>query len=134
MDVNKLMVLTCQHGADSCLAIIMAGKQDRGRYVNQGVGGVYGTPLKIASSNGRNTTVRRLVEDYGANVSGRGGYGTALCCAAGGGHLSTVRILIQLGAKPGECTSVDKYPGYSYLINPGNEHDEIKKYLAMLKN
>jgi len=134
VDVNKLMILTCQQGADSCLDTIMAGRQDRRGYVNQVVG-AYATPLQIASINGRNTTVRRLVEDYGANVSGDTGGSslTPLCAAADGGHLSTVRILIQLGAKPGECTSVNKY-WYPHLINPGNEHDEIKKYLAMLNN
>ena len=148
-DSKALLFLACQSGAAGCVRALLSSPSTAQEDINAPVYGLYGSPLKVACTNGRAGVVRVLVQEAGADPRAQVGGHTPLEAAVRGGHLPTVHLMLQLGARMDDLTTnlstaatvglmihnlvttetsvLEKVQGYQ--ANPGTEHQEIEQFL-----
>ena len=93
-DLHPPLYYASHEGLSKSVRILL----EIGADVNTSSGGIHGSALQAASSNGHTAVVQILLEG-GVNASAsKGFYGNALSAASYNGHVTTVQTLLQGGA------------------------------------
>lgn len=148
-DSKALLFLACQSGAAGCVRALISSPCTAQEDISSPVYGLYGSPLKVACTNGRASVARVLVQEAGADPRAQAGGHTPLEASVRGGHLATVHLMLQLGAHMDDLTTnlsatatvglmihnlvttetsvLEKVQGYQ--ANPGTDHQQIEQFL-----
>jgi len=136
LNYSDLIFVSCQFGYMEMTTEIMDSKKVKADKVTK-----YGwTPVEIAAINGHYEIVKTLVQQYKANVNlmNPNTNLTPLENAIEGGHFDTVKgmreeLKAEFSSFTREIQDLEKSANVvtiqGELINPGNEHEKILKYL-----